>query len=749
LELKAANIEDDGHRVLGQLLIAGAPPDGSGVYHVSGRLFITRLDDKGAPPTVPPKDADADHHWWYFTHGTGDVLHPDSENYDVRYSWANQAVKKIDVKRAHYTDPYYTANPNEGKFIVSRYNIHWFPDTVFRYSFTEDSDGNGRIDRIRAQSDELSQEGDPFSKFNVVFEDGYEVDSGKEKYGYAFVPGHSSDIYIYLKEKDYPDTGAHPRWSVASNDSLQTGSALIQSPVDTDPIDTAPPRISYTLAVPGDTRVYIRMSEPVLLDGAAIAKMTNKPFAGSAITGVVPIAPDNDSYTDEFYVTLEKPVSATVLTDGTAFPVLAFDGLVDRNTRPDKLPQRGDSSTNPKFPIAYPRSFESLSFTYAEIDNSDISKLNPPDFLSLGLGLKTEIPNRFNADPAGDYGSNNRDQRASDILIMVEPNPSEGLSDPHFSIWPLRMRDTAAAVIDTENDVIGHIERYDGRGRLRPPQIETEFIVASGLNKSNIEKKLALYLSSLRKFNGSIFNAAPGDRINLPLVLNNLKNDPGIWFPDSGNHPQGEPGKWLPKNYKDLRWFFMPSKETYGDLSNRDYADHSPEPIAKTIKLSNSEQRSPMKEIVYVLPAKDNGEPLYGVLLDTWTAGATTYTFPKDWWTRERGTHKYLKPFNLIVFELSQQVSGVTILNNVIDPTKKERAVLNYVLTKRGRVTINVFTLDGTLVKRLVSEVKEPGEYNVNWEGTNQGGRPVARGMYFIRVVAPDIDEIRKVMVVK
>jgi flagellar hook assembly protein FlgD len=60
-----------------------------------------------------------------------------------------------------------------------------------------------------------------------------------------------------------------------------------------------------------------------------------------------------------------------------------------------------------------------------------------------------------------------------------------------------------------------------------------------------------------------------------------------------------------------------------------------------------------------------------------------------------------------------------------------------------------VFTLDGNLVRTLVRENKAAGEYRAAWDGKNSGGREVARGLYFIRVVAPGIDEIRKVMVVK
>jgi flagellar hook assembly protein FlgD len=57
--------------------------------------------------------------------------------------------------------------------------------------------------------------------------------------------------------------------------------------------------------------------------------------------------------------------------------------------------------------------------------------------------------------------------------------------------------------------------------------------------------------------------------------------------------------------------------------------------------------------------------------------------------------------------------------------------------------------LDGNLVQVLYRGSRPAGEYVDSWDGKNRGGRVVARGMYFIRIVGPDIDEIRKVMVVK
>ena len=70
-------------------------------------------------------------------------------------------------------------------------------------------------------------------------------------------------------------------------------------------------------------------------------------------------------------------------------------------------------------------------------------------------------------------------------------------------------------------------------------------------------------------------------------------------------------------------------------------------------------------------------------------------------------------------------------------------------LADAGQVSVMVFTLDGDVVRTLHRGRLAAGTYSMTWDGTNSAGRSVARGIYFIRVVAPGIDEIRKVMVVK
>ena len=107
------------------------------------------------------------------------------------------------------------------------------------------------------------------------------------------------------------------------------------------------------------------------------------------------------------------------------------------------------------------------------------------------------------------------------------------------------------------------------------------------------------------------------------------------------------------------------------------------------------------------------------------------------------------RPWSYKIRDLRTQRGEVTIMHNVINPVRGETAKLHYVLDQTGYVTINVFDLKGDIVDVLVRGQQAKGEYSTSWNGRNRGGRIVARGIYFIRLVGPGFDEMRKVMVVK
>jgi hypothetical protein len=111
--------------------------------------------------------------------------------------------------------------------------------------------------------------------------------------------------------------------------------------------------------------------------------------------------------------------------------------------------------------------------------------------------------------------------------------------------------------------------------------------------------------------------------------------------------------------------------------------------------------------------------------------------------------YRNVRPWAFELREIFAQRGNVTITSNVINPNQGDRATLNYVLDDASMVRINVFNVAGDLIDILESSRKEAGEHSTTWDGTNRQGQPVARGIYFIRVMADGLDEYRKVMVVK
>jgi hypothetical protein len=285
------------------------------------------------------------------------------------------------------------------------------------------------------------------------------------------------------------------------------------------------------------------------------------------------------------------------------------------------------------------------------------------------------------------------------VVILPWGGSSAGGNDPNI-LYPIYAKDASGrSHTNTNTGVIGTAVKFDLTEKLR----------RTGGDKDGVS--------------GIVMEVKKS--VEIPETM-----DVKLWYAfdieEVNRHNKTTPlGIWLPKNS---------SASIPGEFN------------AKTLDASGDTRRS-ASNLIYEIDAaatKDkktmefifeiNG--LFVCRVDsTWTPG--TALFDK---LRTGG-------FNLD--DIRAQQGGVTILRNVINPLKGESAALNYRITRGGRVTIQVFTLDGTLVRQLEQRPRSLGDYTVTWDGKNNGGKYVARGMYFIRIVAPKIDEIRKVMVVK
>ncbi len=111
--------------------------------------------------------------------------------------------------------------------------------------------------------------------------------------------------------------------------------------------------------------------------------------------------------------------------------------------------------------------------------------------------------------------------------------------------------------------------------------------------------------------------------------------------------------------------------------------------------------------------------------------------------------YRQITPWTFVLRNIRPQRGGVQILNNVINPDKGQVTTLQFTQASSGNVTVTVFDLAGNIIRILVRTNQAAGDYGITWDGTNRGGTKVTRGLYFIRVVGPGMDEIRKVLVVR
>jgi hypothetical protein len=69
---------------------------------------------------------------------------------------------------------------------------------------------------------------------------------------------------------------------------------------------------------------------------------------------------------------------------------------------------------------------------------------------------------------------------------------------------------------------------------------------------------------------------------------------------------------------------------------------------------------------------------------------------------------------------------------------------IKYGIPKQGLVTMKVFDVLGREVSKLVNEVKAPGSYIVDFDGTN-----LSSGVYFYKLEANGFSDVKRMMLIK
>jgi hypothetical protein len=85
------------------------------------------------------------------------------------------------------------------------------------------------------------------------------------------------------------------------------------------------------------------------------------------------------------------------------------------------------------------------------------------------------------------------------------------------------------------------------------------------------------------------------------------------------------------------------------------------------------------------------------------------------------------------VTSLQENISAILNTGNYPNPFNVNTTI-QYTLNEAGPVVIDIYNINGQVVRHLVSEEKLPGEYSIVWETTNDVGGLVNDGFYFYTI---------------
>jgi len=734
------------------------------------------LKNEGAPYTELSK------FWNFNVISTGAKNPLDVDNITVYFSHAWNQKAPISSAGINVIPFYKEAGVNRKGY----FNYDWGSEgRAIIYSYTEDGNGNGKVDRIRVQTNvRLNAD---FRNFTVEVE-GYKVDTARGQSAANFgvlapngfdlvsrITGDETDdgsFYIYLEEHDALYDGKPIVWRVTQNGSLTDISRMQYAGTrDSGEVykttNTIPPRVSYALTMPGHPQTFVQMSQPVSAYDGALSINGNRrsgtqnytvidrtPSGQFALEYNAPDEPPKQYIVNipegslNYLLELDSSPTAASLA---ALPQIGInapdeyftlDGLKDLNVRALDWndPKVDDDSyllyPPPRYPVDWNYSgyadysgnghVQGLS---VDASNNAASVFLPPfEVLTPEMMRRLEtyatdissgkIPSVLPVTPGDFVNPNieNKKRRSTDALVSI--SPQEGSSLNYFA-WPVWAR----------YDVVssGVVWDFDG----------TKYLEDSDKNDISVQVKLFNIneLNALGFYGLSLFYGfeVPAEWRNPPAAAERGRSTGGLWLPGNMSNNINPLFNIVPDKTLDIatgRVGFYSAKNSPVTAAGQLFTFNIP---------SGDFSNGGKIEFVLRLEGNSNGDPyMFIARLD-----APPGVIPGDWYA-------HIRAFSFDITNTRQQRGGVTILNNVINSDKKEITYIRYNLPRSGRVTVQIYTLDGTLIKSLRrNEYREAGTYVDTWDGSNNGGRAVARGMYFVRVVGPDIDEIRKIMVVK
>ena len=485
-------------------------------------------------------------------------------------------------------------------------------------------------------------------------------------------------------------------------------------------VDRTPPSIDMTISPVGSDEVEIVFVKTLVTDSNLIHYITD------------PVSLQDETITEQFEYLIGKCFDIiTINSSGVPAVVDSSDLKIDTTT-PAKVWVTTNSNNSG---FTHIKLKLNRAITLQDIQEKFIRVTYAPPYLEESVDLFTQKPGSrvtFIQDENGNTIQMYTAHALSDFAVG-EVNP--------LYAYDSSMTESDGTIIsgglwhtDTSDDVdpqswAVHDWNRDQKNYGTLPAGHTLAIVADTVSAANV----------------NIYLANKPDARSLSTQSNKdfeFETPWRIWLPEL------MPGVFTPLAEKNNTSFAQKSGELLGDKANRFIFDLD---SSITDLWSSGDQVSFLFGIT-----KDDGSPVTimhspELDIDHDMQYLPTSTKMPLFALRQTDPEDFLS-LDLWSFRLQSiaaQRGGVTVLNNVIDSTAGEKVVIRVDLPKEGNLNVLVMTLDGNIVDYLQRGNASKGEHYYSWDGSNRSGKPVARGMYFIRVMADGIDETRKVMVVK
>jgi len=79
----------------------------------------------------------------------------------------------------------------------------------------------------------------------------------------------------------------------------------------------------------------------------------------------------------------------------------------------------------------------------------------------------------------------------------------------------------------------------------------------------------------------------------------------------------------------------------------------------------------------------------------------------------------------------------------------RHETMVTYALPEPGSVRMMIYNIQGQLVRTLVKESQEAGNKQVRWDGTDDAGRALGSGVYFLRLMVDQQQFTGKMVLMK